>query len=194
MITSENQTVCFPKFVLTVFCCSTSFTNKIVLSKMLMEPVNAIARWWHCVCLKCVSGPWSLEKTLNFLRCIDVIDLVLKYGSDINEENWLQLLFYFLYWRLEFTPLWEWVFFSYVSGFKLKFSPKALLRKRLHLDSKNDLTTNGLVLGFLVRLYLNLSTSYLHGLKSAWTAHLLFFFDDIKIFRCLVWGVFWSVL
>ena len=47
-------------------------------------------------CLKCVSGLRRLEKTLNFLRCILVIDLVLNYDSDINEENWLQLVFYFI--------------------------------------------------------------------------------------------------
>ena len=49
-----------------------------------------------CACLKCVSGLRRLEKTLNFLKCIHVIDLVLKYGSDINEGNWLQLPFYFI--------------------------------------------------------------------------------------------------
>ena len=64
--------------------------------KDVMEPVNAPARWWPCACLKCVSGLRRLEKALNFLRCIHVIDLVLKYGSDINEGNWLQLLFYFI--------------------------------------------------------------------------------------------------
>ena len=63
---------------------------------MLMEPVNAPARWWPCACLKCVSGLRRLEKTLNFLRCIHVFDLVLKYGSDINGGSWLQLLFYFI--------------------------------------------------------------------------------------------------
>ena len=61
---------------------------------MLMEPVNALARLWPCAGLKCVSGLWRLEKTLSFLRCIHVFDLVLKYVSDINEGNWLQLLFY----------------------------------------------------------------------------------------------------
>ena len=40
--------------------------------------------------------PAKLEKPLNFWRCIHVIDLVLKYGSDINEGNFIQLLFYFL--------------------------------------------------------------------------------------------------
>ena len=38
---------------------------------------------------------WKNLELFDFLRCIQVIDLVLKYGSDINEGNWLQLLFYF---------------------------------------------------------------------------------------------------
>ena len=63
---------------------------------MLMETVNEPALWLPCACLKCVSGLRKLEKTLNFLRCILVFDLLLKYGSDINEGNWLQLLFYFI--------------------------------------------------------------------------------------------------
>ena len=61
-----------------------------------MEPVNAPAHRWPCACLKCVSGLRKLEKFLNFLRCIHVLDLVLKYGPDINGGNWLQLLFYFI--------------------------------------------------------------------------------------------------
>ena len=88
--------VCSPSFVLTAFWYFTSYTVIFVLWKMLMEPVNAPARWWPCACLKCVSGLRRLEKTVNFLRCIHVIDLVLKYGSDINEGNWLQLLFYLI--------------------------------------------------------------------------------------------------
>ena len=63
---------------------------------MLMECVIAPAHWWRCTRPKCVSGLRRLEKTLNFLRCTHVIDLVLKYGSDINERNWLQLHFYFI--------------------------------------------------------------------------------------------------
>ena len=77
-------------------------------------------------------------------------------------------------------------FFSCVSGFRLKFSRIALLRKRLQLDSKSDLTTNGLILGFFIGKWLLLLTSYLYGLKFARIAQLLFFFDDIKFFRCLV--------
>ena len=63
---------------------------------MLMEPVDAPARWWPCACLTCVSGLRRLERNFNFLRCIQVFDLVLKNGSGINEGNWLQLLFYFI--------------------------------------------------------------------------------------------------
>ena len=63
---------------------------------MLIKPVDAPALWWPWACLKCVSGLLRLENTFNFLRCIHVIDLVLKYGSDKNKGNWLQLLFYFI--------------------------------------------------------------------------------------------------
>ena len=148
LITSENQVVCFPKIVLTVFWFSTTYTAIIVLWKMLMEPVNTPAHWWPCACLKCVSGLRRLEKPLNFLRCIHVIDLVLKYGSDINEVTGYSFFLASLYWLVWLPPLLEWVFFSCVSCFRLKFSRIALWRKRMQLDSKSDLTTNGLILRF----------------------------------------------
>ena len=85
-------------------------------------------------------------------------------------------------------------FFQLCFMFRLKFSLIALWRKRLQLDSKNDLTPNGLILGFFVGKWLLSSTSCLYGLKSATIAHLFFFFDDIKFFQFLVWGVFWCVL
>ena len=146
------------------------------------------------VCLKCVSGLRRLEKTLNFLRCIHVIDLVLKYCSDINEGNWLQPLFHFIVLMGTVGSVVGMSFFSYVLGFKLKFSSIELLRKRLQLDSKSDLTSNGLILGLFVGKWLLSLTSYLYGLKFARIAQLFFFFDDISFFRCLVWGLFWSVL
>ena len=63
---------------------------------MLKEPANAPTRWWPWACLNCISDLRRLEKTLNVLRCMHVTDMVLKYGSDINEGNWLELLFYFI--------------------------------------------------------------------------------------------------
>ena len=83
-------------------------------------------------------------------------------------------------------PLLECVFFSCVSGFRLKFFRIALLRKRLQLDYKIDLTTNGFILEFFVGKWILSLTSYLYRVKSARNAQLLFFFDDIKFFRCLV--------
>ena len=85
-------------------------------------------------------------------------------------------------------------FFICLSGFRLKFSRIALLRKRLQLDSKSDLTTNGLILEFFVGVRIFLLTPYLHVLKFAWIARMCCSFDDIKFFGWLVWGVFSSVL
>ena len=119
---------------------------------------------------------WSAKCRKNFLRCIHVIGLVLNYGSDINEGNWLQLLFYLIVLMGIVASVIGLSFFSYVSGFRLKFFRIALLRKRLQLDSKSDLTTNGLILGFFVGKWLLSLTSYLYGLKSARNAQLFFFF------------------
>ena len=119
---------------------------------MLMEPVDAPARWLPCACLKCVSALRRLRKTLKSLRCIHVFDLVLKYGSDINEGNWLQLLFYFFVLVGIVASVIGMSFFSCVSGFRLNFSRIPLLRKRLQLDSKSNLTTTGLFLEFFGRL------------------------------------------
>ena len=134
---------------------------------MLMEPVIAPAHWWLCACLKCVSGLRRLEKILNFLRCIHVFDLVLKYCSNINEGNWLQLLFYFIVLMGINASVIGMSFFIYVSGFRLNFYCFAVSRKRLKMESKIDLTTTGLFLEFFVGICLVSSTSYLHRLKSA---------------------------
>ena len=154
LITSENQIVCFPSFVLTVFWCYTSYTVIIMLYKMSMLPPNATAPHWPCTCLKCVSSLRRVEKTLNFLRCIHVFDRVLKCGSDKDEGNWLQLLLYFIVLMSIVASVIELSFFSYVSGFRMKFSRIALWRKRLQFDSKSDLTTDGLILEFCVGKWL----------------------------------------
>ena len=148
-----------------------------------MEPVNALAHRWPCACLKCVSGLRRLEKTSNFLRCIHVIDLVLKYGSDINEENWLQLLFYFIVLIGIVASVIEMSFFSCVSGFRLKFSRIALLRKRLQLDSKSDLTFEWIDVGVFCWKWLLSLTSYLYGLKSARISQFFSFLTTSNFFN-----------
>ena len=136
MITSENQIVCFPSCVLTVFWCSTSYT----VIFCVLNDVNG-ACW--CICsLVALRTPhmcfWpAIEKNLNFLRCIHVFDLVLKHGLDINEGNWLQLLFYFIVWMGIVTAVIEnRFFFSCVSCFRLNVSRIALWLKRLQLIPK----------------------------------------------------------
>ena len=136
----------------------------VVLWKMLIEPINAPARWWPCACLKCVSGLRRLEKTLNFLRCINVIDQVLEDGSDINERNWLQLFFYFIALVSIVVSVIGMKFFTCVSCFRLKFSRIALWRERMQLDSKSDLSTKGLILRFLAGKWV-----FFVDLTSVWT-------------------------
>ena len=89
---------------------------------MFIEPVNALNRWWPCTCLKCVSGLGWLERNLNFLRCIHVFDLVLKFGSDIKEGNWLQLLLHFIVSIGLVDSGIGMSFLSSVSDFRCKFS------------------------------------------------------------------------
>ena len=103
-------------------------------------------------------------------------------------------LLLFCFGGYSYRRYWNEFLFSCVSCLRLKFSSIALWRKRLQLDPKSNLTTNGLILGFFVGKWLFSSTSCLYGLKSATIAHLFFFFDDIKFFQFLVWRVFWCVL
>ena len=194
LITSENQILCFPSFVLTVFWCTTSYTVIIVLWKMLMEPVNAPARWWPCAHLKCIPGLRRLEKTLNFLRCIHVFDLVPKYGSDINEGNWLQLLFYFsvlvgivasLIGRGFFSAVFQVLDWSFLvlhfDGNVCNWIPKVIWPR---MDwFWGFLLENGFFRWLNICMDWNLQE--LLNCCSFWRHH---------FFRCLGWGEFWSVL
>ena len=181
--------------MLTAFWCTTSYIVIYVLWKMLMEPVNAPVRKWPCACLKCVSGLRRLEKFLKFLRCIHVFHLVLKNGSDMNEGNWLQLLFYFIVLMGIVASVIGMSFFSAV----FQVLDRSFLV--LHFDGnvcncipKVIWPRIGWFWGFFVGKWHPSLTSYLYRLISARIAQLFFVFDDIKFFRCLVRGVFWSVL
>ena len=97
----------------------------------------------------CVCGLGRLEKTLNFLRCILVIELVLKCGSDIIERNWLDLFFHIILLIGIVASVFRTSFSSCILGFRLKFSIIALWRSRLQLDSKSDLTATGFFWSFM---------------------------------------------
>ena len=180
--------------MLTVFWFSTSYIVIIVLWKMLMEPVNAPARWWPCACLKCVSGLRRLEKIFNFLWCIHVIGLVLKYGSDINEGNWLQLLFYFIVLMGTVASVIRMSFIQLCFRFRIEVFSYCTFTETFSIWFRKWFDHQWIDCGVFFEKWLLSLTSYLHGLKFARSAQLLFFFDDIIFFRCLFWGVFWSVL
>ena len=91
--------------------------------------------------------PAKTRKNLNFGRCIQVLDLVLKCCSDINEGIWIQHLFHFLVLVNVVASFIGESFFICEPDFRLRFSPIAVIRKRLQLESKTDLT-NGLILQF----------------------------------------------
>ena len=122
------------------------------------------------------------KKTWKFLRCIHVFDLVLKFGSDTNGRNWLQLLLHFFVMMGKNATVIGTSFLCIVSGFRLKFSRIALWRKRSPLDSKGDLTTIVLILGFFVRNWLFWFTSYLCGLRFGKNAQLFFFLTTSSFF------------
>ena len=139
--------------------------------------------------------PAKTRKSLNFLRCIHVIELVLKYGSDINEGNWLQLLFYFIvlmgivasvigmcFFSAVFQVL-DWSFLVlHFYGNVCNWIPKVIWPR---MDwFWGFLLENGFFRWLHICMEWNLQEML----------NCFSFFDDIKFFRCLVWGIFWSSL
>ena len=180
--------------MITVFWCTTLYTVLIVLWKLLMEPVDALARWWPCARLKRISVLRRLEKSLKFLRCIHVFDLVLKYGSDINEGKWSQLLFYSIVLMGIVASVIGLSLFQLCFGFWTEVVSYCTLTETFAIGFKKWFDHEWIDFGFFVGKKLLSLTSYLYELKSERFAQLLFFFDDTNFFWCLGWGVFWSVL
>ena len=124
---------------------------------------------------KCL-WPAKTRKNLNFLGCLHVFDLVLKYCSDIDNGNWLQLHSYFILLMGFFALVSGMSFFLSVFQFVgWSYLVLHFLRKRLQLDSKIHWITNGLFLGFFLGRWLSSLASYLYGLKPAWIAETCFF-------------------
>ena len=155
-----------------------------------MEPVNALTCWWHCACLKCVSGVRRLEKKLELFE----MHTYHWPGAQIwFRHKWRKLvtaslLLHCIDW---YGCLRYWnQFFQQCFRFGSKFSPIVFWRKRLQLDSKSHLTTDGLILGFFDGKWLLSSTSYLFGLKSAGNAQVVLFwrhqFFSIFSLRCIL--------
>ena len=175
---SENHIVLRISFFMLAVCwCSTPFTASCVLRNF-----NGL---FYCTCSSLAPLVpelcfWlgELSQNLNFLRCIHAFDLLLKFCSDLNEGIWLHFLFCFIVLMNLVSSVVGMSFFHLC--FKLKFSRIALLRKRLQLDSKTDLITNGLWF-FL----LECASFRCQHCSINWNVHdlpKLVSFDDIKFF------------
>ena len=136
---------------------------------MLMEPVDAPARWWPWSCLIFVYGLRRLDKTGTFwfLSCIHVFDLVLKYCSDIIEGNWLQLLFHFFV--LMGIVSWDigMSFFLLCFKFLIEVFSFCPFTETFAIGFQTDLKSNRLILKFFFAIWLSSLISDLYGLKSA---------------------------
>ena len=188
LITSESQIV-FSKFFVN---CLLMYYFEYCIESALKDLCGAC----YCICLlvalrvpEMCFWPAKIRKNIEFFE----VRTCHWPGAQIwFRHKWKKLVTasVLLYCVEDCNSLryWNEFFLSCVSSFRSEFSRIALWRKRLQLDSRSDLTTNGLIFWFFVRKWLPSLTSYLCGLKSARIAFLFYVFDDIKFFRCLVWG------
>ena len=142
-----------------VLWCTTVF---IAVVWLLLYVING-AQYWNCSLVALLVPevcfwPAKLRKNLNSLRCMQVLDLVLNCYSDKKEV--LLIHFISLHCVADQNGIISWlngkIFFIPGSIFRLNFSRISVLRKGSRLDSKTELTKNGLTWSFVVGLCLNL--------------------------------------
>ena len=164
-----------------------------MLRKILTQLVSALGRWWPCACLKCVFSLRRLEKTLKLLKCIHVFDLVLKYALDINEGNCLQLLFYFIVLMGVVASVMGICFFQQCFRFQNEVFSYCSLTETFANGFQMWFDHEWIDFGFF------LENGFLRWLQICldWNLQKLLIFYCFwrhQFFRCLGWGVFWSVL
>ena len=81
----------------TLFRCSTRFSAVVVFWRLMMAPVLHLLIGSPARCWKCIFGLGILEWNWFSLRCIQVLNLVLKCCSDMNEGNWKHSSFLFFF-------------------------------------------------------------------------------------------------
>ena len=113
---------------------------------------------------------WSAwtEKNLHFLRSIQVLDLVLKFRSDIGEGKWIKLLFYFLV-LVNVAASFIGLSFFHLSGKLLvEIISHCSVTETFAFGFQNYFDHEGVDFTvFFIAICPVLSTSYLQGLKSA---------------------------
>ena len=131
--------------------------------------------------------PAKTWNKLNFLRCIFGFDLVLKYCLNINETNWLQILFDFFVLTVIVGSI---IKMSFLSVFKVLDWISLLLHfcgKVCNWNLNLIWQLMDWIFEFFDGLWLFLLPWYLHRLKFAWVAQRRSSFDDVEFFCWLVW-------
>ena len=138
--------------------------------------------------------PAKSESILNFLRFMHVLTWC-SFFSEINEGIGIQFRFYFFILVNIVASFIRMSFFSFCgSGFWIEVFSYCSVTETSAIRFQNWFDRKWKDFGFFAEICLVFSPSYLYALKSALIAQVCFLFDDIKSFRWLVWGVFWSVL
>ena len=178
--------------MLTVFWSSTSYTVIILLWKMLMEPVIAPARWWPCTCLKCVSGLRRLENPRFFWD---------------DSCHWPGAKIWFRHKRRKLVP--AYLLLHCIDGYScLRYWNEFLSAVFQALDwSFLLLHFDGNVCHWIPKViwprmdwFWDICWKMVSFVDviSVWSEVCkkcsIFILFDVNFFRCLVWGVFWSVL
>ena len=146
-------------------------------------------------CLKSASGLRRLEKNLIFSRCLHVFDLVLKYCSDINKRNWLQLLFFFILLMGLIASVFGMSFFSSVFQFSgrsnlvLHFYGNICNWILKQISSKMDWFW--VLSSWNIAFFIDFISAWIETCMNCLN---LFFFQYNMSFRQLLWGTLWSVL
>ena len=122
------------------------------------------------------------RKNLNFSRCIQVSDLVLKCCSDLKRRKCIH--FFLIHCFGESIVLMNGLsfFFIFESGSRLRLPRVAFLLKGLQLRSTTGSITIGLIFSFSVGLCLVSLFSYLQGPKVAENAHMMCSFVIMNFF------------
>ena len=160
---------------------------------ILIEPSDALDRWWPRWSKKSFSGWRKLDKTGTFREAF----LSRTWSSKIvqtyrNEIGYTTVLLLYVGDK-SCIVLWT-AFFFCGSGFKLTFSRIALLLKRSQFDPKTDWNTNEILLYCLFGICFACSLFSVPGLISAWFAQVRPLWRHRRSFSMIIRGVFWSVL
>ena len=139
--------------------------------------------------------PAKTRTKLDFSSCIHLWNLVLKSCYDIKEGNGYSFLSFPLCWWKKLHHLWEWVFPSLFQVLGWSFLVLHFYVNVCNLIPKviwprtDWFWSFSLESGLFVDFISATAEMCMNG-----SSVCVFFFDDIKTFRWIVWGVFWSVL